>query len=129
MNLHELIEARRRGRSWRSLGAAVDSSDNTVRGWARGKHPMPEYKAEPIAAWLGGGTTETEILSAANESRRAYLAGEAVGAPGDAVFVTKAGGRGKGLMQDERDEIGAVAKLLAEAAERLARIAAQRSED
>jgi len=64
--LRELIDSRKRGRSWESLGRHVGVSANTVRGWAAGRHPMPEFRAAAIAEWLN--VTESDVVAAATAS-------------------------------------------------------------
>lgn len=61
-------------------------------------------------------------LSTIHEKVAESLLAESVGGTGQSRPVA-GGDRGKGLMADERTEIGEVAKLLAEAAQRLAKIA------
>lgn len=110
MDLRELIETNRRGRSVESLGRALGRSGNTVRGWASGKYPLPEYQASPMAEWLG--VSEETVITAANESRRGAVESHDVGGNGQASHIAKAGGRGKELMADERAEIvGALASI------------------
>lgn len=118
VNLKQLIEDNLRGRSWPKLAARLDGvrSPNTVRGWATGQYPLPEFQAAAIAEFLN--VTEAEVLAAGAESRRLYESRRVdatfhtVGGSGKAPPIAKAGGRRKAVMRDERDEIvGALASI------------------
>lgn len=43
------------GRSWRWLAEQLPErvSDNTLRNWAEGRHPLKEFRADQLAAALG----------------------------------------------------------------------------
>ncbi len=84
VNLYELIERNRRGRSWRRMGRELGQSDNTIRGWAKGQSPFPEFRARAIAEWISldapEPVTPQQVLDAAAESRRVVEEGGTVGA-------------------------------------------------
>lgn len=131
VDLFELIAERSKDRPRTHLASYLGVSSNTVKNWATGATSMPRYQAQRIAAWLE--VDESSVLAAAEESRARFEAAHVVpadvGAEGQGESHAHGGRRGVGLMQDERDEIGAVARLLAEAAERLARIAERKPDD
>lgn len=104
MDLKQLIEANARGRSVEALGRSLvpPRTGNTVRGWASGKYPMPEYQAAPIAAWLD--VNEADVLAAAEESRRVALTRAAVTPPGQAPSTGESG-RGEGWMPGQKDRV------------------------
>lgn len=113
VDLADLIEAHLNDRSRADLARAAGvKSSNTVKNWATGATPLPRYKAVAIAEWLGDDVTAEDVIAAAAASRRAYDDSQGVGGTGQAAVIARAGGRGKGLMADERAEIvGALASI------------------
>lgn len=114
MDLKELIEQHRRGRSVDSLGRALGRTGNTVRGWASGKYPLPEYQAAPMAEWLG--VTEAEVVAASEHSRRVYMQSVTVGAirDGSSTAARAVGERATPMqVQAVRDFIAAQQEVLA----------------
>jgi hypothetical protein len=113
VDLKQLIDKHKRGRSVEALGRHVGKSGNTVRGWASGKYPTPEFQAVKIAEWLG--VDEATVLAAAEESRRGALVGTVVSGSGQPLSHEQGARRGEELVSSERADIS----------ETLARVGAQ----
>lgn len=91
VDLRELIDANLRGRTWASLARAVGMrSPGSLRNWADGKHPMPEFRADAIAEYLG--VPAVDVVAAAKESVERRTSVGSVGHPSTAA-ERAAGGR------------------------------------